>query len=880
MRIDFLLYYLLLALRDSRMNNTSYEFVAIKRTLEQIKEFTSQHIETNNASLIKLEETCKLDLIDEHHQDQPLLTFLYLSSKDPSAKPENDRFVYEIDESNQSLTMTYDSTPVPFYDKGVRTQAAKIDSKTYRYGPFTKIYHPMMTSRTISEDGTFINAVEDRLRNGEAVTVIGYGASGSGKTTTLVYAKHSGEAGLLARVANRLISSDKGFTSCEVIIYELDADITPLGEDNGNPDGKCRAFLPEGDETMERTVLDKGGRAQKHTLRAGSCFNAQSFSYKVGKTGWVNSKDTSLATEIVEYIDTKRNTAPTPNNPQSSRSHVICVLTFSKGNGKSEAQSEASDSKDSAVFIVCDFAGVENTFICDDPSVKDTIGNNTLIDSMIQTNTQVIYQNMRGRGINNAPENALVLWNRVSSYLFGSDRVLPSHPFTPIRLTSDQIMDRFKRIGDDRNKMYGEMIKIYQTHASKTLPTMQELQDNKVVYHTITFKDYGHGMKGAMNLFHAYADSYMRILDLYRYANDDQKDEIVYEAKVNPEDKTKFIYTQRVDYDLRVNDLLRILVWHIQNSVRYQALFQSLMTLAYQPAATTAMTNSQIREHIKVMMCDQRVKEGVFINRSLAQLRSFISAQVRNRTRTPPFLDECVPLQCDPQYLHCFGQGSSSEKEDGGPLAELIEKSRNGKDNTFCIFTVVNLSRDANNPPPIPYVDISPLLKIYEAWQPLLPSIILTTRPDQSAINAALSAVGDQIQRVRLEGPLIQEYERLQELIRRGHDTAHYLEALIQQFISHNAITTIGTIEFTDAMAKYGATQITCAPMEQNEAQGRVGQLKVLHEQAIRAASSVASTTAAAAVSRGGRTPLQKHLGMPTRVRRKANRRTRKKRNA
>ena len=129
---------------------------------------------------------------------------------------------------------------------------------------------------------------------------------------------------------------------------------------------------------------------------------------------------------------------------------------------------------------------------------------------------------------------------------------------------------------------------------------------------------------------------------------------------------------------------------------------------------------------------------------------------------------------------------------------------------------------------------------------------------------------------VGLQGtPLFQEFEYLQSLIQRGgDDVPHDLETLLQKLINHNAITTIGTMEFTDAMAKYGATQITCAT---SFVQGQVGKI----EQKIQKSSS-----AKAQMSNRQRQPLTSTLNlseggrMPTRVRRKANRRTRKKRTA
>jgi hypothetical protein len=181
-----------------------------------------------------------------------------------------------------------------------------------------------------------------------------------------------------------------------------------------------------------------------------------------------------------------------------------------------------------------------------------------------------------------------------------------------------------------------------------------------------------------------------------------------------------------------------------------------------------------------------------------------------------------------------------------------------GKTNTFCIFTVVNLSRDANNPPPTPYVDIGPLLTAREELYPLIPG-----KMDPLKDMGVLNKVKQQMVLVGLQGtPLFKEFEDLQSLIQQGgDDVPHDLETLLQKLINHNAITTIGTMEFTDAMAKYGATQITCAP---SFVKGQVKQIEKRGQASTK--SRVPTFTAS--------------LGGFTRVRRKANRRTRKKRSA
>ena len=819
MRIDILLYYLIIGLRQAPIINQSDDFVAINLTVERIQAFTEKHLAKNTTHIDNLQQSCGIQLADEHNKDPSLLTFLYLSSKDP--RLDNARFKYEIEGRYQkSLKMTYSPTPTPFYDAVGRETVKGGDHRTYHYGPFTKIYPPAMTSQTISQDQVFVDAVENRLRKGEAVTVIGYGASGSGKTTTLVYAKHSREPGLLAHVANRLIQTTnkgEGFTSCQVIIYELDADGSP----KSSPNGQCRAMSKDSPQTLTRTVLNKEGKAQTYTIPVSDCENAQPFSYIIENGAWVkpngakNVKRILMEEEIVEYIDTKRNTAPTPNNPQSSRSHVICVLTFSRSDAKGASASEAQGD---AVFIVCDFAGVENTFMCEDPRVRETIGVKALIDPMVDKVLQQVKADIRS--IQGITDQDLVLTEKGSSYLFGAQSIL----------------DTFTMIRNGCNDMYRKMDREF----GKAISVLTD-------YTKISIDSHRHTQQHNLASYSAYAPVYQRMLDLY-HVHVDSSFQIIYPS---------------------VHQLVKLLVWYTHASTKFQTLFQSLVTREYHPDTAIIMSKTQIEDYSKQALCDQRVKEGVFINRSLAQLRSFIATSVSATSRTPPFLDECVPLQCDPHHLHCFGE--SARKEDGGPLTRLIEKSVDGKTNTFCIFTVVNLSRDANNPPPTPYVDIGPLLTAREKMYPLIPG-----KMDPLKDMEVLNTVKKQMVLVGLQGtPLFQEFEYLQSLIQRGgDDVPHDLETLLQKLINHNAITTIGTMEFTDAMAKYGATQITCAT---SFVQGQVGKI----EQKIQK-----SSPAQAPMSSRQRQPLTSTLNlsgggrMPTRVRRKANRRTRKKRTA
>ena len=194
-------------------------------------------------------------------------------------------------------------------------------------------------------------------------------------------------------------------------------------------------------------------------------------------------------------------------------------------------------------------------------------------------------------------------------------------------------------------------------------------------------------------------------------------------------------------------------------------------------------------------------------------------------------------------------------------MAQIRRHTPNGKTNTFCIFTVVNLSLDANNPPPTPYIDISPLLQIREAFQPLLPRIPLSTQPTMEQITDALRTVGlamDDMD-IKDEDPIAQDFMLYWNRIHNGAhnetDVLPLLEELIQKLIAHNAITTIGTIEFTDSMAKYGATQLTCViPDSSTVSQLRQGfeqgSAKVKVRRKVKRTSSLYAQTISSALKR------------------------------
>jgi hypothetical protein len=132
-----------------------------------------------------------------------------------------------------------------------------------------------------------------------------------------------------------------------------------------------------------------------------------------------------------------------------------------------------------------------------------------------------------------------------------------------------------------------------------------------------------------------------------------------------------------------------------------------------------------------------RLKEGDFINASLKDLRDTIQdiIGVKNADAidiVPNFIDICLSDYC-PKYNNCFKQTNNStlnytqiksvlirsifnklypNANSSGKIEEYIKLFY--REIQICAFCVFNMSRErANNPPPVPYIDINSIKTFY-----------------------------------------------------------------------------------------------------------------------------------------------------------------------
>jgi hypothetical protein len=141
------------------------------------------------------------------------------------------------------------------------------------------------------------------------------------------------------------------------------------------------------------------------------------------------------------------------------------------------------------------------------------------------------------------------------------------------------------------------------------------------------------------------------------------------------------------------------------------------------------------------MVCNNRLSEGKFINQSLKDLRESIKIMllIKNKLAprlVPSFINECLSCYC-PTSDECFKMNvpnlkeieedmNDINKEKSAIIKTIIENleypneiDKNAKriyvyeNLLISIFCVFNGNRTANNPPPIPYVDINDLKQLY-----------------------------------------------------------------------------------------------------------------------------------------------------------------------
>ena len=306
-------------------------------------------------------------LLSESNIDNGVIVYLKLNNKD--VKPDQSssekiketqlnqklynfkRFNIKLDNDNKTLNIGYNNDNVKYEDSTNAKSPNTNNITNYVFGNFNNIFLPTHTNSYIVENMT---DVVNKVNAGNPVFIIGYGASGAGKTSSLIYLKTQKqdtegtwvpytENGVLPELCSKIVTQNKNITKLIVKTVEFFESDHDKGK-NGAP----KTMLLESDSfefDSKLNLLIEVLYKNKHT-------------YIVGEKEKKFDTNTPLGECITHLVDTDRFVKATTNNPQSSRSHVLVFVNFSDKDGKIISQ-----------IIVGDFAGVENQFQCKDTKV-------------------------------------------------------------------------------------------------------------------------------------------------------------------------------------------------------------------------------------------------------------------------------------------------------------------------------------------------------------------------------------------------------------------------------------------------------------------------------------------------------------------------------
>lgn len=861
-RTETLLKYLFLAVSrltsDEETQREHYHFI------EMVEEILIM-------SVIKNENVSQLDVITSstvkdklkslHNSHNNLYTFVRINSMDPNNT--NLRYRISLDIARQVMFVGYDPTPVPFYQRVnnkynlVPEIAQKIQSSeylhpdNYLFGPFSQVFTPHQSNYDISQHDSMKPLLQS-LRNGKNVCIIGYGASGSGKTSSLVYAPYEKDSqrknGILINFCNQL---QDPYKYLEVSFVELVGDIT---QTNPNLASQNYKVLPDSESNINYQYYKEN-------------------TFAIQNREWLLENDvseyeagTTLGKFVVGVMDTRRDVKATTNNPVSSRSHILIFLHLKN----------TRDASTGPYLIICDFAGVENKFECDNPQVLTDFSNlssskcrndKDQIGECKESGFQGFYDEFIAQKLHKLQEIAYTNPDEVQGKIManiktpvGLDRQACQHFIDTYMLSPEDLshveilLSQGKEIPKNLSQKLGpmELAQLIDKYQKLTKTNnVQSSPTSRAYYHPDDFLDVNSKTKDYHPLLNLWQTKVISVKGKY------PKDQTVTfpKAHVGGASYNLNKYFFEVYFGINSSNSDQVNTQHYQetwNQVKeYLLTLYNIKHLRYDvELAKKELVVAQ--KEVYSDICQDRVKEGQFINDSLAELRQFVSyfitqlqSQGKNHsTFSPKFIDICAPIQCNPYYEDCFGSNDQNSFDE--PKSAIINQMRQKicggettdcdsfRDLVFCVFNVINLTPSANNPPPVPYIDVSDLTRElnrleslstlynepynteeeYEAriaddslsplvfpgyLQSLLDCPLIST---DTEVSGKLSTVISQ--------QIVRAVIQLMEETRDINITITYLKQLLHLINTTNSISLIGTLSYTDIISKFGLNRSIC----------------------------------------------------------------------
>jgi chromosome segregation ATPase len=792
--------------------------------------------------------------------DSRVITYTKIRDSENSSNP---RYLYAIDTdkytSNNSSTIftnaSLDVLHANGYSQSGEGEGVEYD-QYYNYGPFTKVLYNT-SNKDFGRD--HMGNIMDKLQNGEDVFVIGYGASGAGKTTTLIYDKSDPGNPNKPGAIVEMLNSHK-FEGIDVTIYELY---------NGNK------------TTKKENVT--------FTIESNSDGN---FEYKSGGI----SGGISLAKFLQEEIDNPENrqTKATSNNPQSSRSHIIVDIHIEKR----------------VHLFVGDFAGVENVF---DYSLTQE-GLLAFYGNVLNSLKAINVSNIDNIDINNInellrkydfPNKTLIEFSEQKN----TDKKY-AYQDTDSKYDYDDLEEMNKEISEYYKNNYNvipeNFADIISTLIQKIYPAADKYSDLRIIFKFWKFNEINVGNKRnivkleiggtikrnnnkeylkpiSIDLFY-YTPGSTELLRITNHAIAG-KNEMIHKAITDEIEISKKEF--ETNYRQGVRDILNK-TYNKYNSYEdlndyIKKYISNAKSLINSTNANTSVKQQNNEKAIKIANAlSKRIKyvhkeaivrsyEGLFINKTLENMRKTMTEIIKQTTYpsglplTPNFESSCIKQHCDPIMGTCFDVpietvdiNSLLKKDD---IHDVIDNALEGNllRINYCLCLVVNNTPNPN-PPKIPYIDLTDMKKEYDRITRFNKGGLILFRQgvddvrgegnpridlfvdaiqkkiehhtgykytdwiSKDIVKNKLGSTLDSIITLYNQSPYISDGQMhnintLIKLIKNTSDHVNFKQ-LIDIIDKNNNLTILGTLEFADQISKYNLKYERCgvdAVIQQNK---------------------------------------------------------------
>lgn len=326
----------------------------------------------------------KLDKELEKKVNNAIITYVKINSTNEISQYRKHRFRFYLDKNRKNMIVQYNDLHLSYnetkYEEDNQIKVLFDNQPKYLLGNFTKIFTIEETNAQIVEQMN--NIIEQTLKvDPPPIFIVGYGASGAGKTSNLIYLRkdEKSQDGILPVLCKKIIdehenkNKNKNNKFQKIVLNVKEYSVYELEGQNGQ-NGKTSFDSNEYGFIMKdnRIVLNDNFRDVKihHKYRFDFKLDDKELEkYNIiknrkestGEDTFEFKIDTELGNVIVFLVDVDRIVKATTNNPQSSRSHVLVFVEIYIG--------------DKIVkLIVGDFAGVENRFLCDNENTIKRMG--------------------------------------------------------------------------------------------------------------------------------------------------------------------------------------------------------------------------------------------------------------------------------------------------------------------------------------------------------------------------------------------------------------------------------------------------------------------------------------------------------------------------